>query len=81
MQHQIQEELQQLIPANLVSSEEELSDAELEFVTGGVLAPGGASVRVGSLTRSVPPNFNFCNSQTGYQGVFIPQSFVQNFRR
>ena len=90
MQNTIKEELQQLIPANLVSSQEELSDAELESVAGGVIL-NGTNVRgelringtrragigpVSGTTILCSPSFRIPNTL-----IPVPSSVVDSFKR
>lgn len=90
MQHIIKEELQQIIPANLISSQEEISDAELEFVAGGIFYSGtnvAGEIRVnGSRVAGFGPltgSGRFCVPGFTIPRTFIPvpASSIENFKR
>lgn len=84
MQYQIKEELQQLISADVVSSEE-LSDAELESVAGGVIvANGRISLRVNGATIATSPVILPTNLTARYCApafLIFGNSAIENFRR
>lgn len=89
MQNSIKEELQQIIPSNLISSEEELSDVELESVAGGAILTGTnvrAQVRVfGINLPAVGPisgTVRVCSFGISIPLLgSVPSSYIEGFSR